>query len=597
MFFTQKYNKQQKTQCAASCVSQRGFSFVELIVTAAIMSLVFGGLFQAFQIMTNVVATSKAKAGALSLISERMEYIRSLPYNSVGTDGGVPAGALPQTSTTTLNGILYEERILVQYIDDAADGVGGADSNGILADYIQAKIEYTWTYRGKTDSMFLVSSIVPPGIESVAGGGTIRVNVFDATANPVAGASVRFINNDTSPTIDTGLTRLTDAAGVAYLAGAPAAANYQIIVTDTGYSTDSTYAATTSNPNPATPLVAVLESQVSTMNFQIDRLSDLHITTVSPATYSSFSDSFTDYSLVATTSSTTISAGDLVLADSVGVYETVGSVQSTTTSPALLDSWYSATFSATTTADTWVRVSIMYDNAGVMALVPDGDLPGNSTGFLSTPIDISSLDVATYPELALYGILRTTDTAQTPVLYDWNLTHITSQPPISGIALSIDGSKVIGTDASAQPVLKYSNTGVTDGSGELDFDDIEWDVYTVEVTTPGYSVYEVCPASPYALNPGVTQEMKMILAAATPQLLRVAVQEIDGTPIPDAVVHLENTGIDQLSSTSLCGQSYFNSGLYNDDDYLLTVSASGFTTSVTASTTVSSSSTVTVILN
>lgn len=596
MFFTQRYASQQHAKGGISeCASQRGFSFVEMIVTAAIMSLVFGGLFQAFQVMTNVVATSKAKSGALSLISERMEYIRSLPYNSVGTDGGVPAGILPQNSTTTFNGILYSERILVQYVDDAADGSGGADSNGILSDYIQTKVEYTWTYRGVTDSMFLVSNIVPPGIESTLGGGTIRVNVFDATVMPVPGAAVRFINNETSPAIDT--IRYANLSGVAYLSGAPAASNYQIIATDTGYSTDRTYVATTSNPNPITPPVAVLESQVSTMNFQIDQLSDLRLTIASAATYGAFSDTFLDYTQIATTSNTIITTGAIELTNIAGTYDTSGSMQSTSTAPSLLDSWYSVAFNASTSAQAWVQVSVMYDNAGVLTLVPDEDLPGNSTGFQSTPIDITGLDVASYPELALYGLFRTTDTAQTPVLYDWSLTYITSQPPISGVDVSIQGSKSIGTDGDAQPVLKYKDNGVSDSNGEIDFDGIEWDIYTIEVISPGYSVYEVCPTSPYALNPGVIREMKLTLGGASSQLLRVIVSQVDGTPVREATVRLENTGVDQLSTTSLCGQSYFDSGLYNDDDYLLTVTAPGFTTEVTASTTVSSSSTVTVILN
>ena len=596
MFLKQRHIQQHERKCIASYASLRGFSLVELIVTAAIMSLVFGGLFQSFQLMNNIVATSKAKAGALSLMSEKMEYIRSLPYNSIGTDGGVPAGLLPQHSTTTLNNITYQERILIQYIDDDADGTGGADGNGILTDYIQAKVEYTWTHRGKTGSMFLVSNIVPLGIESTTGGGTIRVNVFDATTATIAGASVRFINDGTTPAIDT--TRFTDLNGVAYLSGAPAAANYQIIATDTGYSTDSTYVASTANPNPSTPTVAVLESQVSTMNFQIDQLSNLHLRTVNPATYSTFSDSFVDYSLIASNSSTTLSGGGaLMLTGTPGVYDPLGVVQSTSTIPELLDSWYSVMFNASTTAQAWVQVSVMYNNAGVMTLVPDGDLPGNSTGFQNTPIDISNLDVTTYSELALYGVLRTTNTAQTPKLHDWSITHITSQSPISGVTLSIDGSKTIGTDAEAQPILKYTNTGITDGNGELNFDAIEWDVYTIAVTSPGYSVYEMCPPSPLALYPGVTQEMKLILAGTTPQLLRVIVHEVDGTPIPNATVRLENVGVDQLGTTSLCGQTYFNSGLHNADDYLLTVSATGFVTEVIANTTVSSSSTVNVILN
>jgi len=421
------------------------------------------------------------------------------------------------------------------------------------------------------------------------------VNVFDATATPLPGAEVRFINNETSPAIDT--IRYTDLSGVAYLSGAPAASNYQIIATDTGYSTDRTYVATTSNPNPATPPVAVLESQVSTMNFQIDQLSDIRLTVASAATYDTFFDTFADYSLIVANSNTSITTGAFQLTDTAGTYDTSGSIQSTSTVPSLLDSWYSVAFNASTSAQAWVQVSVMYDNAGVLTLVPDEDLPGNSSGFQSTPIDITGLDVTSYPELALYGLFRTTDASQTPLLYDWDLTHVTSQSPISGAAVSIKGAKSIGADNDAQPILKYEDSGVSDSSGAVDFDAIEWDIYTIAVTSPEYSVHEACPASPYALSPGVTQEMKLTLGAASPQLLHVIVNQVDGTPVPGATVRLENTGVDQSRTTSLCGQSYFDTGLYNDTEYVLTVTAAGFTTEVTSNTAISGTSVVTVILN
>lgn len=595
MWNTKETQQKNTTSFFAGFQKNRGFSFVELIITIAIFSLVFGGLFGAFQVMTALIGTSKAKAGALSLMSSKMEYIRSLPYNSIGTDGGVPSGAIPQNSTSTLNGIEYAERILIQYIDDPADGVGGADTNAILADYKQAKVEYTWTIRGKTQKASLVSNIVPLGIESIAGGGTIKVNVFDATVAPVAGAEVRFVNDTTTSTIDT--VRYTDLTGVAYLSGAPAVANYEITVTDTGYSTDGTYTATTSNPNPTTQPVAVAESLITTMNFQIDMLSDLLIKTVGPATYADFFDTFGDSSQLMSTSSTHIVSGDMVLTDTLGVYDVLGSVQSASTTPATIQSWYAASFSVSTTVSTAVRMFVMYNNAGAFTLVPDADLPGNSAGFTASPVDISNLDPLTYTELALSADFSTVDTNETPELHEWGITYITTQSTISGVQLAIEGAKSIGTDGSFQPVLKYSTTSVSDGSGEWVQDDIEWDVYTVSVLSPGYSVYEVCAPSPLTLNPGATEEMIITLAGPSTQLLRVTVSELDGTPIPDALVHLENTGVDLAQLTSLCGQTYFNTGLYDDDDYLLSVSAPGFATEVIASTTVSSSSTANVILN
>lgn len=590
-----RYFEQKKKGFFSVQNSPRGFSFVELIFTIALFSLIFTALFAGVQSALSLVGTSKASAGALSLMVEQMEYIRSLSYNDIGTVSGVPEGLILQNSTTTLNGIEYAARVLIQYIDDAADGVGAMDTNGILADYKQVKIEYSWKVRQKANSVYLVSSIVPNGIETTAGGGTIRVNVFDASVAPVVGAEVRFVNTTATSAIDT--IRYTDLSGVTYLSGAPAIANYEITVTDIGYSTDGTYVATTSNPNPATSPIAVLESQISTMNFQIDKLGDLTIQTVSPATYGTYSDTFTDATGLYVQSSTTVASGAIVLLDALGVYDPTGSAQSTSTTPVTIDSWYAMDFSASTTASTTVVVSLLYDNAGVMTLVPDSDLAGNSGGFSSSPVDLSLLDTSTYGTLAMRVVMNTSDTSQSPLLHDWKLRYIQSQNPISGVAMAISGDKSIGTDAGSQPVLKYTNTGITDISGQWDQSNIEYDIYDITVESVGYDIYEVCPAVPYVLNPDTSQEITFVLGAASGDMLRVYVSEADGTIIPNATVRLQNTGIDELSVTSLCGQTYFGSGLYTDDDYLLTVSATGFTTEIIASTTVNSSSSVNVILN
>ncbi len=572
-----------------------GYSLIELIITIALFSLVFSALFAGVQFALSLVGTSKAEAGALALLVDKMEYIRSLPYNDVGTVGGVPAGDIPQTGTTTLNGITYNERVLIQYVDDPADGTGSSDSNGILADYKQIKIEYVWSIRGKTNSASLVSNIVPNGIETTAGGGTIRVNVFDAQVQPLSGAAVRFLNNTTTTTIDT--TRYTDPNGVAYLAGAPAAANYEIIVTDDGYSTDGTYVATTSNPNPTTPPIAVLESQISTMNFQIDKLSDLTIRTLNPATYGNYTDTFSDNSGLISQSSTTVSSGALILNGSAGSYKSTGSAVSTSTDVTSPDAWYSASFSASTSASTSVRVSVMYDNAGVMTLVPDEDLPGNSVGFTTSPVDISSLSTTTYASLGLSAILTTTDANVTPYLHQWQITHVVNQTPIADVPLSIAGAKSIGTYDDGQPVLKYAATGVSDSSGVWDQSNIEYDLYTVTVNSTAYDVQEECPIVPFALSPDTTETLTFTLGPASGAMLRVAVTQADGTPIPDATVRLQNTGIDQQQKTSLCGQTYFGSGLYTAGDYQVTVSASGYATQTVTDVTVNASSSLTVQLN
>ena len=114
--------------------SQKGLSLVEVIVVAALSTLVFGGLLLSFKFSLELINQSRAKLSALSVANDRMEYFRSLPYNDVGVIAGFPAGTIPQNSTLNLNGINFSERVLVEYVDDDADGSTGADTNGIILD-------------------------------------------------------------------------------------------------------------------------------------------------------------------------------------------------------------------------------------------------------------------------------------------------------------------------------------------------------------------------------------------------------------------------------------------------------------------------------
>ena len=114
-----------------------GMTLVEVVIASALVLLVFGAIMTAFQTILTLVGSSKAQAGAVSLANGRMEYIRSLPYNSIGTLAGIPQGVLPELATTSLNGVTYNERILVEYIDDPKDGSGATDSIALSPVYNQ----------------------------------------------------------------------------------------------------------------------------------------------------------------------------------------------------------------------------------------------------------------------------------------------------------------------------------------------------------------------------------------------------------------------------------------------------------------------------
>ena len=558
-----------------SSTNRRGMTLIEVLIAVAVLLLMFGGLISAFQTVLKLVGSAKAQAGAVSLANERMEYIRSLSYDSVGTVNGIPAGVIPELATTSLNGITYNERILVEYVDDPKDGIGAADTNGIVADYKLVKVQYSWTDASGAKTISLISNIIPKGIETTTGGGTLVVNVFDATALPVSGAAVHLYNNSGTTTINT--TRYTNTSGVAMFSGAPARANYQITATNPGYSTDQTYSASSSNPNPITPHIAVVLNRVSTMNFQIDRLSSLRVMTIGPATTGKFEDLFTGTSSVATSANVSVSGGEVKLAGSSGSYAPSGTLFSTAITPGALTSWDTLLAQTNTPALTSARIRI-YDRTGTTTpvLIPDSVLPGNSVGFTSGSLILSSLSTSTYRSIALGVTLQSSNVATTSKLFDWSVTYTVSEPPIVNTPFTITGAKKIGTTAALAPVYKYLKSYNTGGTGSISIPNLEWDIYSVDVTNASYDVAQACSNKPYKLAPNTNGTLKLTLVPNATYTLLVSVVTTSGAVIPNATLQLHRTALSQTKTSSVCGQAFFNSALPSATDYDLDVHASGF---------------------
>jgi len=578
-------------------IKNAGFTLVELIIVSALSVIIFGALFGSLKYSLDLVSASRAKLSALAVANDRMEYFRSLPYNDIGTILGIPPGTIPQNSTTSLNGIEFTEKVLVEYVDDAADGQGAADANGIPSDYKRVKLMYTWEIRGETYNIISVSDIMPRSVETTAGGGTVRINVIDANSALLQGATVRLFNDGLVPQID--VTRVTDASGAALFSGAPAGSDYQVEVTaNIGghvYSTDKTYIATTSNPNPLVAPFSVLESDVSTLTFQISELSDLDIVTRSVVNENVFQETFAD--LLAVASSSQVAAGgDLVLMDNFGVYETSGFAYLGPITPTPLQAWQVVRVAADIPANTLYRVQF-YTGAtpGPFTLIPDGDLPGNATGFSDTIFDISALDPITYPTIYVGITLETTNSSVTPELDEVSVFYRESENVLSNTAFSIRGNKIIGTDAAMQPIYKYSVSTSTDASGELTVVDLESDTYTLNFG--GYDIARSCPAHPYVHRGGEHGKTELLLVADTANTVRVSVFDTLGRAIPGAAVHITRAGYNTTILTDVCGQAFFTGGVTPDSDYTIGVSATGYVSYNASSFTVGGDTVTTVILS
>jgi len=478
-------------------------SLIDALIGSALVLVVFLAFFGLLRSSILISGVAKAKAGATTIANSQIEYVRSLDYDAVGTVGGIPAGVVPQYATTTLNNIQYVARTFIEYADDDADGLAGADSNSITTDYKHVRVAVTYTVREQEREVSVVTNVSPPSIETTTGGGTLRINVSDATGLPVPGAEVRIVNSGTSPTID--VTTFSNSAGSVDLGGAPVSSQYQVYVTKDGYSSAQTYPYTVANPNPTPGYLTVAASQTTTSSFAIDLLSELTVRTFSPIQPNAFVDTFNDSSNVTGTSNTSVSLGTLSLSGAPGSYPGSGSASSIEIAPPYLAEWTSAEISASTPVATGATFSL--ESGGV--LIPDAVLPGNSGGFAGS-VDLSGLATTTYADLTLVASLTSGDVNATPSVLEWSVSYEEGPVPLPDIEFTLTGGKTIGSDTGGAAIFKTEVATTTDETGVRVLT-LEWDSYAVEV--PGYTIDNATLLEPpYEVLPGEVLEKILILS-------------------------------------------------------------------------------------
>ena len=241
-------------------VGERGFTIVEVVIGFTVMAIVAASLLGLYAVMVRSELITKRKAVASTLANNQMEYVKSLPYNSLAVSGGsiVASNPIPSTTTKSLDGVTYTIKTSINYIDDAFDGCGSypdltlkqtycrnypppsgapaTDTNP--ADY---KIAHVSVYINTTKLAEVDTQISARVAETASNTGALFVKVIDSSGNPVSGANVLVTNTTTSPTVN--VSDSTDGNGNAIFYGLPPdTTNYDYVITasQSGHSTLTT---------------------------------------------------------------------------------------------------------------------------------------------------------------------------------------------------------------------------------------------------------------------------------------------------------------------------------------------------------------------
>lgn len=255
--------------------SQKGTTVVEVIVGIGLVSMLAMALYLALFNAVRLAGDAKQKTGAVALANEKMETIRNLEYDSIGLIGWSPEGPIEAHEELTRNGFHYVVDTEIRYVDDPFDGTA-SDTDAIPNDYKQARVLVSWQSGVHQRQVSFVSKFIPDGLETLAGGGTLSVNVIDSTASYIEGAVVQVDSVNDTPAMHGSIT--TDSSGNARLVGFPQQ-EYQITVSKDGYETVQTYPAG-SGYTPADPNIIVIDGAVVLKTFMIDQVGDLTLQAV-----------------------------------------------------------------------------------------------------------------------------------------------------------------------------------------------------------------------------------------------------------------------------------------------------------------------------
>ena len=259
---------------------RKGTSLIDLVISIAILAALFGGIFLVYFSILSSVASVNLRSAASSAIANEIETIRNLPYDSVGTVGGVPAGVIPEFQTIPFGSYSFLMQTVVRNIDDPFDGtLGGNPNDTAPADYKLVSIEATCPMCDSAFDETITTTVAPKGLESASTQGSLSLLVINAAGVGVSNATIHVSNASVTPSID--LVDTTNASGVLLLVGVPTSTQrYAITVTKPGYSSDQTYLPGASgNPSPTEPHLTAAAQTVTQATFKIDQVSQLIVNT------------------------------------------------------------------------------------------------------------------------------------------------------------------------------------------------------------------------------------------------------------------------------------------------------------------------------
>jgi len=266
---------------------ESGFTLVELTVAVVVIGMIVISVMGLYLSLVRSAVHTKRKAVALTLATNQIEYLKSLPYSKLAVAGGsiVSPNPLPASTVQTLNGVKYTIKTSINYIDDAYDGCASYPTQALKQLYCRNypppsgapatdlnPADYKILHVSVTDPTSTTLAAVDTQVaarvaETSSNTGALFVKVLDGNGNPVSGATVQITNSTLTPAVNA--SDSSDSNGVAIFYDLPpdtTGYDYNVTASLTGYSTLTTIPPSgTLQPNFANQRIFVQQSSIVTL--------------------------------------------------------------------------------------------------------------------------------------------------------------------------------------------------------------------------------------------------------------------------------------------------------------------------------------------
>lgn len=256
---------------------------IEAMTLLFVFSVVVVTFYSVISLGLGYIQNSKNRLIALAVANERMEIMRNLKYEDIGTIDGEISGNIPQEMEVTEAGKTFLVRTLVEYQLDSYDELYPPDDLA-FEDYKKVLITVSWSDGISQDGeVQLESRFVPAGLEVPnPNDGILLINVFSDQPGGagIPGSTVRVVN------LETGLNTEKETAvdGSVYFLGdkvGESIQKYQITVTKTDHETVATFPPYPETAyNPVDVHASVVLGQINVTNIVQNELANIKIRTV-----------------------------------------------------------------------------------------------------------------------------------------------------------------------------------------------------------------------------------------------------------------------------------------------------------------------------